>query len=128
MLSVKVCCIIVTLKPFPFKNKKKNPFKHNSLHHIRQLVGFLKVRGYHPLAQQPTWKNALCPLPMATNSIHSQQSLYMEEVPSIRNLRTRHAVAIREPLYIANMHVRNEKKSNCTDLPQETGEIIMHHY
>jgi len=93
-----------------------------------QLVGLLKVRRYHPLAQKPTWKTTLCPLHVATNSIYSQQSLYMEGVPSIRNLRTHHAVATRETLYTANMHLRNEKKSNCTDLPQETGEIITHHY
>ena len=92
-----------------------------------QLVGLLKVRRYHPLAQQPTWKTTLCPLPVATNSIHSHQSLYRESVPSVRNLRTRHAAATSEAIYIANMHVRNEKKINCTDLPQETGEIIMHH-
>jgi len=36
--------------------QKKNPSNHNSLHHVMQLVGLLKVRRYHPLAQQPTWK------------------------------------------------------------------------
>lgn len=83
-----------------------------------QLVGLLKVRRYYPLAQRPTWKPTICPLLVATNSIYSQQSLYMEGVPSIRNLATSHAVATKESLYIAKMQVRNEKKSNCTDLPQ----------
>jgi len=55
-LPCSLCERVVPLSLSNHSRSKKNPSNHNSLHHVMQRVGLLKVRRYHPLAQQPIWK------------------------------------------------------------------------
>jgi hypothetical protein len=54
------------------------------------------VRGYWRRAQPPSWRTAHCRLSATAYSIYSQLPSVSGELPSIRNLRTRHAVVTRD--------------------------------
>jgi hypothetical protein len=54
-------------------------------------------RGCRPHAQPPSWRTTPCRLSAAAYSIYSQLPSVAGGLPSIRNLRTRHAVMTRDP-------------------------------
>jgi hypothetical protein len=107
---------------------KKNPSNPNSLHRVLQLVGLLKVRRYHPLAQQINVENH--PLSAACGyllniflaiSIYGAGPLYPQ--PEDAPCRGDKEITLH-----CKPTLCNEKKSNCTDLPKENGEIVTHHH
>jgi hypothetical protein len=55
------------------------------------------VRGCRPHAQPPSWRTTSCRLSATAYSIYSQLPSVPGGLPSIRNLRTRHAVVTRNP-------------------------------
>jgi hypothetical protein len=55
------------------------------------------VRGCRPHAQPPSWRTTPCRLSATAYSIYSQLPSISGGLPSIRNLRTRHAVVTRNP-------------------------------
>jgi hypothetical protein len=81
------------------------------------------VRGCRPHAQPPSWGTIPCRLSATAYSIYSQLPSVPGRLPSMRNLRTRHAVVTRDPpnmrrynstkyfLYVKNhKHVDSEKR------------------
>jgi hypothetical protein len=66
------------------------------------LKHFVKIKNFYgeglrPHAQPPSWITTPCRLSATAYSIYSQLPSVPEGLPSIRNLRTRHAVVTRDP-------------------------------
>jgi hypothetical protein len=64
---------------------------------FRNNKKLLRCGGFCSHAQPPSWRTTPCQLSATSYSIHSQLPSVPGELPSIRNLRTRHAVVTRDP-------------------------------
>jgi hypothetical protein len=82
--------------PCPFFVAKESVHVRGALKHFVTIKNFYS-EGCRSHAQPPSWRTTSCRLSATAYSIYSQLPSVHGGLPSIRNLRTRHAVVISNP-------------------------------